>query len=217
MAYRALKDYPTPLKIDDQPIVFRIKRLSADEWLRFQLEYRHNEKLSTAAKLTLQPRNDEERALASALEIKAFRWRSLSEAERSAQEAEEKASAERGNTFAKETIRAFVTVDPDQVFDEGKGQYVTSGEDLVEIFGASTDVLSALVQEVFLQNYLSTEQKKRLRLLRDSMPGLSEPQMAAGETPAATATDAVPEASAAPAAAMGSLDATSSGATGPSS
>jgi len=94
--------------------------------------------------------------------------------------------------FIAASIAAFVTMEKGQIFEqEGDGPEVclTSGADLLRLFGASLGDMRALVQQIYIENALSEERKKGLRSLFDSGVTSAAPNPeAAGSGPDSTAT-----------------------------
>jgi len=135
-------------------------------------------------------------------------------------------------TFVIDAITRFVSIDPGQLTRRAKpgdGPTVVrrdeagvdvvdlrTGEDLLRSFGARQEILQLVLAQIYLENYLSEAQKKRLRAPRDSDSSSNgSTPTAAGDRPAATAAPASPSTSAAPDAATAPTPAatTSSGPT----
>jgi hypothetical protein len=106
-----------------------------------------------------------------------------------------------GDAFTRDSIAAYVSVDGQAIFDDDANVWVTTGEQLVAVFGPRTDVLSDVMQEIYLQNRLSETDKKKLSSQRASQRSSSASATAAGETPALTAASVASAATAAAAAA----------------
>jgi len=211
MALRVTRFYKTTIPIDGELLKVRIQKLTIDQWTRFVHEFERLGKVFLKDKLDLRPRSGEEDLTAE--EIAARRYGELSAEARAAREVEELAEAERGNQFAKDVIAQYVTLEPDQVFDEDANQYLTTGAEMLEHFGSRPDVLRDLVAEIFLQNRLSEEDKKKLSLLRVSLRTWNEPTPDRGTRPASTAEPAPNAATASDAVATDAPDETPSGST----
>jgi hypothetical protein len=213
MALHVSKSYPTTLIIDGERVAFRVRRLTIDEFTPFAYEFNRQGLIHEADELAHTRRAGEESL--SERQIRAQRWRELSPEARHEQEQTVKAETERGNTFATESITAYITAEPNAVWDDDDNCWVTAGADLVRVFGARPDVLRDLVVEIFLQNRLSEEEKKKLRLLRASATGSGDPDSGAGAKPASTAASVEPGASASPAGASALPDENPSGSMAP--
>jgi hypothetical protein len=211
---RIQKCFPVTLQVDGESVKFKIRRLTQDEYTAFSMEFMRLGKLHEVEQLELRPHDEDERAM-SERQLEAKHWHELAPEERVRREAQDKAEADRGNAFAAEVLTAYVTVEPDQIFDEETGLMVTSGADLVRAYGSRPDVLSDLVGEIFLQNRLSADDKKKLQLLRALRPGSTGPAMAPGAKPEPIAASAEPAISASPEAATVGLDESPSGVTAP--
>lgn len=198
MSRRVSKFYKTGIPVDGEPLNLRIHKLTIDQWTKFVHEFERLGKIFIKDKLELKARPGEEGLTDE--EIAAKRYGELSVEARATREAEELTEAERGNAFAKEVIEQYVTLEPDQVLDEDENRYLTSGADIIQHYGARPDVLRDVVAEVFLQNRLSPEDKKKLSLLRASLRISNEPKPDPGTRPASTA-EPVPSSATASAAA----------------
>jgi hypothetical protein len=207
--------FPATIHIDGEPVRLRIKRLTREQWVTFSLEFERMKRATRGAELVLERRPGEEGLDVDDLEAK--RWVEKTPEEREVAMQEEQREQERQAQFAVDTITDYVSAEPDQIFDEDAGAMVTSGADLVRVFAQRHDVLSTLVAEVFLENRLSADQKKVLRLLRDSARGSADSETAPGERPGPTAGNVGPEGSASPAAATDSPEPMASGMTESSS
>ena len=71
--------------------------------------------------------------------------------------------------FIEDSISSFVSIDPNQIEDDGRP--VVTGEDLIRMFCARADVLMALYQAIYAENFLGKAQKKILRTLPFFSPG----------------------------------------------
>ncbi len=211
---RVTNFHRTKLIINEETLWFRIKRLTIEQWTRFRQEWDQFGKANTARRLLLDRRPGEEQLTAE--EVHTKRWAERPPEERDQILAEERAEDEHGDAFALEAISAYVRAEPDQIYDEDAGRYVTEGADLVRIFGSRRDVLLDLIAEIYLQNQLSTADKKKWLSRFDSGAGSSASASAPGERPEPTAPPAAPEASASSEAVTASPETSPSGATDPS-
>ena len=107
--------------------------------------------------------------------------------------------------FVEDSITAYVTVDPDQIVDDGRP--VVSGEDVIRTFCSRADVLTAFYQLVYASNFLGKVQKKILSEQPFSFPGSQRSiQGRNGELPEPIATSAESSSTAPTADATGSSD-----------
>lgn len=194
MAIRVSNFHKTFIVVDGESVNLKIKRLTVDENTAFQRNFNTYNKLKRGSELALQRGPDEE-AL-SAAEIDAKRFFLATDEERARLlEREAKDSAE-GNAFVISAIAEYVTAEPGQIVDEDSGQDVTAGADLVRFFGARNDVLIDMLVSIHLENTLSEQKKRMLRLQRASLITSPEAETATGEKPAPTAESAESAASA---------------------
>lgn len=135
-------------------------------------------------------------------EIRRRRLDAMSPEDRAAfdkqQQAEDTAEAQ----FIETTVRELVTLAPGQV--QMGGQDLTSGDDILRVFGGHLLDMRALVENVRIQHEAPASLKKVWRSLfasgGSSTAPASSTQAAAGPSPETLATTAKPEASASPAA-----------------
>lgn len=165
--------YPTTITMDDpdtgqpQTIRLRIARMTLEQANRFLREYYRAAHPSSEAVLARLPGEDGLEAGA----VRARRLSDMTDSGRAAFEAREAAEAEFAAEFLAATIRDYVRVEPDQIFEEaadGTDRSITSGADLVRLFGARMDVMQACLKAVHTENTLSAAAKKALRSLSDS-------------------------------------------------
>lgn len=204
------KQNPVTIYIDGEPIRIRVRRMTDEEhqaymfdWNRLQLRtLRQVDRRAGDEALTDDQVRAKREAEWSVDELATKR-------ERASFEAKEEAD------FTLSGIRAYVTVEPGQIQDDGED--VTTGEQLVAVFGARTDVITKLSAQVYLQNTLTPEQKKRLQSLLDSEGSSGESiRPTDGPRPEQTADAVAPSATAAIATAPESqIPTTSSGTTAP--
>lgn len=142
-------------------------------------------------------------------EIKRRRLEEMNDETRAQYDAADQADKDYLVVFCSEAIDKHVSVAPgfqlraqradsDEVFD------VKTGKDLLETFGGNLSMLTRLAGAVHVENSLSPELKKGLRLLSGLTASSPTPALAAGAdgaTPAATATNAEAADSALPGAA----------------
>lgn len=109
--------------------------------------------------------------------------------------------------FCREQIAAHVWVHPDvdlQLQDEGGNlRPVRTGADLVAVFGGNFSMLMTLTAAILLENTLSPEKKRALRLRSASRSSSDAPPPSTGDAPAATAAPVALPASASAADASG--------------
>lgn len=187
---RVSKFHKSTIYIDGEACRLRIHKLAVGEFTKFAHEFERLGKLHNAEQLELRPRPDEDGLKPE--QIAAKRYGALSVEERRQLEAEEIAENDRSNEFAIESICKYVTLEPEQVYDEDAGRSITTGEEIVAHFGSRPDVLRDVVAEIFLVNRLSEADKKKLQLLRASMRTSSATAAATGNAPAPTAGSAEP-------------------------
>jgi hypothetical protein len=126
-------------------------------------------------------------------EIRRRRIAEMSVEERAQFEALEQREDDDVDRFLTETVSRFVSVEPGQLVEtdlaSGEVSSVTTGEQLVGIFGARQDVLLGLVDMVRIENTIPEASKKALRSLFASSVSSSAPAKdPAGNGPAPTAT-----------------------------
>ena len=132
--------------------------------------------------------------------VRARRLDEMTPEQRAAWDVLDKADEQFATDFIVDTITNYVTAEPGQI--EVDGQDITSGADLVRLFGAHAGALKAMVRAVRDENVLPSALKNAWRSARDSRRSSTTSDLdLSGQTPAATATAAAPEASAPPAAA----------------
>ena len=105
--------------------------------------------------------------------------------------AEEKAAHdEAARQFVEDSIAAYVTVAPGQIVDDEKP--VTSGEDLIRLFCARADVLTALYQAIYVENFAGKAVKNVLSSQPVFSPGSipTRTPILAGDGPGPTAASA---------------------------
>jgi hypothetical protein len=149
--------------------------------------------------------NEEPTGESFVIDDAAIRQRRLDEMTpetRSAWEALVRDEDAREAAFITDTIERFVTVEPDQIVavdGTGKETSLTSGQELLSVFGANLGDMRALVQQVWIENNVSEERKKALRSLFDFDASSAAPAKdPAGSSPEATVESAEPKGSAGP-------------------
>lgn len=195
---RVSRQYPATVTIDGEPIRLQVKKLTIDEWGRFVHEFQRFGLIATQETLELEPRSGEETLTPD--EIRAKRYGALAPEQRAARDTEALVETTRGDAFAREAIEQYLTLEPEQIFDEDQKTSLTTGADLVVHFGARIDVLRDLLAEIYVQNKLSAQEKKVWSSRRASPPTSRAPEDP-GERPASTAAPAPPAGTGTPAAA----------------
>lgn len=210
------KFHSATVTIDGAEIRLRIKKLTKEEDLWFVPAFEHNSREEAAftaevnrfRETYLTERADRlglasvealpKEELPNAVTLVGLLEASLpSDEARAVRRAREQAWLERGQQFSVEAIAKFVTIEPGQIFDEDLQREITSGSELVAHYAARPDVLSDLVQEIFLQTRLTPAQKKTLSLLRASATTSAPSETADGPRPDATVASAEPSTTAA--------------------
>lgn len=207
---RVSRQYPAIVTIDGERVRLQIKKLTIDEWSRFTHEFQRFGLIATQEAFELNPQPGEEALTPD--QIMAKRYGALTPEQRAARDAYALTEAARGDAFAREAIEQYVTLEPEQIFDEDKNASLTAGAELVTHFGARIDVLRDLLAEIYIQNKLSDQEKKAWSSRR-ALPPTSNAPADPGERPASTAAPAPPAATGTPAAATDAPAAIPSGST----
>lgn len=98
--------------------------------------------------------------------------------------------------FMREALRQYVSVEVNQLMMGDGRTPLTTGEQLLDRFGGRADVLQAVLQAIQIENTLSEDQKKRLRLRFASASSSDEStRVAPGGGPATTADAVAPSSS----------------------
>ncbi len=204
-----LDSYPTTLHVDDRTIDIRVKAFTLDEYSAFTRDFAKAGRISKRDQLFLDQRRkpvidretgepqketrvvdgvektvtvfEDDATVLARIELEE------TDDERAKREGRDAADEEFSRKFTIESITRFVSVEPRQLVD-ANDESLTTGEDLLRRYAARQDVLSAVLEAIYLENVLSDEQKKTLRSLRDSQRSSIEPtSTTAGASPAPTA------------------------------
>lgn len=192
--------YPLTLTIDGEAVRLRIKRFTRADDLWFGPTFDHLHRNAAAADdELLQFGIKYKKALADIKGVDVDKIPppdpsylvGLLEAELGTEKTAERRAAEKtrieeSNTFAREALGKFVTVEKGDVIDQTTGREVVNGDDLFDLFQARPDVIVEILASIRLENRLSAEQKKRLSELSASLT-TSAPPKASGPIPDATA------------------------------
>lgn len=100
--------------------------------------------------------------------------------------------------WIEEVFGKYLAVAPGQIWDEDEQREVTTGTDLLRVYGARTEFVAEALATIYMSNRMSEEQKNALRSRLASPHSSSEPDpIPNGAEPASIATAAEPKASAA--------------------
>lgn len=206
--------YQTTVTIDDAAgnvvsLPVRVRRFSVGQMQAYQAQYHRFEHPAHERRIYRQPEGEEQAkrpvtigqittevyAIPDA-EITRRRLVEMTPEARAEYERERAEEETFQVEFLTSTVRDHVWVDPSVALrieheTTGELEAVTTGADLVRVFGGNPMVLGALARAVHDENSLTPEQKKRRRSRSSSTPGSSKPK-ADGPTPAVTADAAAP-------------------------
>lgn len=169
-----------------------VKRFDLDEFAKFDRDYRRvGDPPSNRMLLTRKPEGDEQEKDEQEkfkISLNTVAERRLAEMDVVARAAYEKQDAEDekfSKQFLVDAISTYVTVPAGEV--EDNDEPVTTGAQLVRIFGARADVLRQLLQAIWTENTLSAAEKKVRRSLSGLSRSLNEQTLAVlGQTPVPT-------------------------------
>ena len=202
---KVLQFYPVTLRVDGEEIDLRVKRMTFEENSEFMARmtsfgtptYARFVSRGTSAEEQVQ---DDKGAYAIPFEkIAERKLEELSQDKRAEYEKAVEADEAESKKFLLYVFEEFVTVAKGltEELSDGVEQSVSSGIDLLPIFVARQDVIQKVLDSVWRENMLSTNQKKILRSPSDSSPSLGEPDPAqAGPKPETIASSAATEGSA---------------------
>ena len=172
--------------------------------------------LLTHVEAALPPEPTSEEFVISDEEIRKRRLEEMTDVHRAAWEKTDAEDERFAASFIVDTVARYVTVEPGEI--EVDDAPLTSGADLVRVFGGQTAALKALVRAVREENVLPTALKNAWRSARATTPSSNTPDLAVpGTAPGKTAASAEPKGSAPAAAATADPSPGSSGATATSS
>lgn len=166
------------------------------------------EALVAAAKALVPDQPEGKTFVISDADIRRRRLAAMTTEERAAYDALVAAESDREVAFITDTITQFVRVEAGQVLavdDDGAETSLTTGADLLRLFGAKVDDMRNLVTLVKMENEASVEQKKLWRSWFDSDDSSAAPaKEVPGSAPAPAVDSVEPKASAGPEDATGS-------------
>lgn len=197
--------YPVTLVIDGEDIVLRIKRMNLEEHSEFSIRFA---KVGTptyvrfVSRASSGPEQDQNEAGEYVIPFEKIAEKRLADMNPK-KRAEYETAVELDETHAKDFLlyaaEQFVTVERGLIEEgpDGTEKSVTSGLDLLRIFGARRDVLQQILEAVRMENELDDSQKKTWRSPVASSPSLTEQsQDQVGQRPETIAKPAVTEDSA---------------------
>lgn len=209
---KILNFYPTTILIDDPEtgaavtVRVRVTRMSLDQSSRFKRDYYRSANPPSKALLARRPDGDEQakgpdgKFLLSDDLIRARRLMEMSDDEREDFDRREDEEEAFSVQFLTRSITDYIAVEPEQLYEDGqdgKPRSITTGADMLRLFGGRSDVLAQLLRAIDVENTWSTAGKNALRSLSASARSSDAPQpVAVGPKPEPTAADAGTAASA---------------------
>jgi len=184
--------YPITLDLEDpdtgerQAIRARVARLTLEQCAAFNRDLYRSANPPSASLIARQPDGPEQarrtltlepgRTIEGAFivpadEVRARRLAEMAPDARAAFEALEDAEASAADRFVRESITAYVSIEPGQLFEDGPDGApvpIVTGADVVRAFGGRVDVLQACLRSIRNENTLSPSAKKALRSRSDS-------------------------------------------------
>ena len=163
--------YPVTLTIDGEEIMFRIKRMTAEEFSAFA-DRSARVATPTIARFTSradsgpeQERDEHGQYRASFEQLCEDRLSTMAADDRERFLAATQADEDEARVFLKEIFEQFVTVEKGITEEtaDGREVSVTSGLDVLRLFGARRDVLTLVMQAVHAENTLDETVKKAMR------------------------------------------------------
>lgn len=193
------KSLPYVVLVDGEQVRLHLKRMSVGEFATFEAEFWARGKGRRMA-------IEEDTSPGESPEV-AF--------DRKLQQKTE--SALDYTTWLRDVFERFVTVEPGDLTLEDEP--ITSGGRFVEVLAFYGNVVPEVLQQLYLRNRISEEQKKTsvLRLASRTGSRIDPPQAASGDAPETTAPGADPSVSAESEVVTASSESASSGTTVPSS
>ncbi len=205
--------YPRTIVVDadggEVEIPIRVRRFTPDQLVEFQVGWSFCQNPPSERAIYRKPDEMEFRSgttmyVIPPAEIRRRRLVEMTEAERVAFEAADRADAEHVRVFCSEQVSTHVTVDPTVKLvvedDQGDPRTVKTGADLVAVFGGNLETLMEFTAAIWFENTLSPAKKKALRArsasTTSSAPSSPDPT---GTAPAETAAPVEPTGSASPA------------------
>lgn len=188
MAVKVRSYYPVTIPIDDpetgdkQNVKMRVRRLNIEEFAAFSAKFRQSSNHPSRALVARLPDGDEQEKddtgafKVSDERVLERRLVEMSDEERARYDAMDAAEETFAREFLRESISIYITVESGELFEEkdGKDEPIINGVDLVRLYGARRDVLSALLNAIWSENTLSAHEKKALRSLSDLKRSLTE-------------------------------------------
>lgn len=213
--------YPTTIFVDDpsnpdtlEEIKIRVKRFTVDEYAVFVRDFRQCANRPSNARLARKPNGDEQEKrdvldaagkviaqefVISDDDVKMRRLSEMDETDRSEYDDMDREEEAFAMKFTVDMISKYVSVEPDQIFEDqadGSTKTVTTGADMLRIFGGREDIVRQMLSAVRQENTLSSPAKKILRSLSASARFSDARRLAAvGQKPELTADAAASAAS----------------------
>jgi hypothetical protein len=179
---KVLSYFPVTLTIDGAAVAIRVKRMTHDEWFLYDHERQKAETPTLLRFVSRQPSEQQKDAEGAYripfTEIIERRLQDMTPETREAYEAAVEADEEQARGFVVLVFERFVTVAGGltEEGDDGVERSVTTGLDLLRIFGARADVLRQVLQAVQRENSLDADQKKAWSSPPASSPGSTAPK-----------------------------------------
>lgn len=155
------RQFPFEIEIDGETVRGHVRRMTDGEYKDFTTAW-NAERRRLAARQFVDRRPGDEGLTDDQVRLK--READLTVDEITTRRARERFDDQAGAELTTHAITDFVTFAPGQIQDEGddgKPVDVTTGAQILRCYATRDDVLGRLFAEVFLQNTLSAEQKKR--------------------------------------------------------
>ena len=177
--------YPITISIDGEDVALRVKRMTMEEHSDFSTRFA---KISTPAYVRFvsrgtsaeeQAQDDKGEYVLSFEKLAELQLREMSPEKRVEYDEASEADEAEAKKFLTWVFTEFVTVAKGLIeeLEDGKEQSVSSGIDLLRIFGARQDVIQEVLGLVHRENQLDEHQKKALRSRTDSSPTSSAPEL----------------------------------------
>lgn len=176
--------YPVTLDIDGEDVALRIKRMSMEEHSDFSRRFAKTSTptyvrfVSRGTSVEEQAQDDKGEYVLSFEKLAEIQLREMSPEKRVEYDEASEADEAEAKKFLTWVFTEFVTVAKGLIeeLEDGKEQSVTSGDDLLRIFGARQDVIQEVLGLVQRENQLDERQKKALLSPTDSSPSSSAPE-----------------------------------------
>jgi hypothetical protein len=153
--------YPSELVISStQTLQITIKRFELDEYQRFIRDFNRCSLLGKKDDLFIAQHRKETEQPVDVLARLELEQTPEERAARQQRDAEEEKFA---SDFIVHSLTAFVAIVPGQLYRRGSTESLTTGADLLNVYASRSDVLQAALQNIYVENCLSDDVKKKLK------------------------------------------------------